>query len=156
MLIVFMKKCLSCCVLLSGCHGVVLLDRMVVLELHHDIYPLSQNEAGISKCLSRQTVGILVILSWSVVMHKSSINIFKMWYFFKGVGGGGGGGAVAHGVSSFSKKFDFASLCSFICLQAVYQLSLQAVYQLSGAVCKATWNGYPSYSASHLHFTLCD
>ena len=34
--------------------------------------------------------------------------------------------------------FFLASLCSFICLQAVYQLS--------GAVCKATWNGYPSYS----------
>ena len=48
----------------------------------------------------------------------------------------------------FSKKFDFASLCSFICLQAVYQLS--------GAVCKGTWNGYPSYSASHLHLTLRD
>ena len=30
----------------------------------------------------------------------------------------------------------FASLCSFICLQAVYQLS--------GPVCKATWNGCPS------------
>ena len=42
------------------------------------------------------------------------------------------------GVSIFSKIFFFASLCSFICLQAVYQLS--------GAVCKATWNGYPSYS----------
>ena len=25
-------------------------------------------------------------------------------------------------------------------------ICLQAVYQLSGAVCKATWNGYPSYS----------
>ena len=34
----------------------------------------------------------------------------------------------------------FASLCSFICLQAVYQLS--------GPVSKATWNGCPSYSAS--------
>ena len=34
--------------------------------------------------------------------------------------------------------FFVASLCSFICLQAVYQLS--------GAVCKAIWNGYPSYS----------
>ena len=34
--------------------------------------------------------------------------------------------------------FVVASLRSFICLQAVYQLS--------GAVCKATWNGYPSYS----------
>ena len=34
--------------------------------------------------------------------------------------------------------FFLASLCSFICLQAVYQLS--------GAVCKDTWNGYPSYS----------
>ena len=44
--------------------------------------------------------------------------------------------------------FVVASLCSFICLQAVYQLS--------GPVCKATWNGCPSYSASHLHFTLCD
>ena len=39
------------------------------------------------------------------------------------------------GVSIFPNIF---SLCSFICLQAVYQLS--------GAVCKATWNGYPSYS----------
>ena len=32
-------------------------------------------------------------------------------------------GALAHGVSSFPKYFVFASLCSFICLQAVYQLS---------------------------------
>ena len=51
-------------------------------------------------------------------------------------------GAVAHGVSrsiNFSQYFFwFGSLCSFICLQAMYQLS--------GAVCKATWNGYPSYS----------
>ena len=47
----------------------------------------------------------------------------------------------------FSQIFLFASLCSFICLQAVYQLS--------GPVCKATWNGCPSYSASYLHFTLC-
>ena len=38
----------------------------------------------------------------------------------------------------FPNIFFVASLCSFICLQAVYQLS--------GAVCKATWNGYPSYS----------
>ena len=45
-------------------------------------------------------------------------------------------GAVAHGVSIFPNIFVVASLCSFICLQAVYQLS--------GAVCKATWNGYPS------------
>ena len=57
-------------------------------------------------------------------------------------------GAVAYRVSSFPKKFEFVSLCSFICLQAVYQLS--------GPVCKATWSGCPSYSASHLHFTLCD
>ena len=57
-------------------------------------------------------------------------------------------GALAHGVSSFPKYFVFASLCSFICLQAVYQLS--------GPVCKATWNGCPSYSASYLQFTLCD
>ena len=35
----------------------------------------------------------------------------------------------------FSQIFLFASLCSFICLQAVYQLS--------GPVCKATWNGCP-------------
>ena len=27
------------------------------------------------------------------------------------------------GVSSFPKNSEFASLCSFICLQAVYQLS---------------------------------
>ena len=32
-------------------------------------------------------------------------------------------GTVAHGVSSFPKYLEFASLCSFICLQAVYQLS---------------------------------
>ena len=38
----------------------------------------------------------------------------------------------------YPKKNFVASLCSFICLQAVYQLS--------GTVCKATWNGYPSYS----------
>ena len=35
-------------------------------------------------------------------------------------------------------------------------MCLQAVYQLSGAVCKATWNGYPSYSLltfiSHFDF----
>ena len=49
---------------------------------------------------------------------------------------------------SFPKKFEFVSLWSFICLQAVYQLS--------GPVCKATWSGCPSYSASHLHFMLCD
>ena len=48
----------------------------------------------------------------------------------------------------FPKKFEFVSLCSFICLQAVYQLS--------GPVCKATRNGCPSYSASYFHFTLCD
>ena len=46
---------------------------------------------------------------------------------------------------SFPKKFEFVSLCSFICLQAVYQLS--------GPLCKATWSGCPSYSASHLHFS---
>ena len=50
-------------------------------------------------------------------------------------------GALAHGVSSFPKYFVFASLCSFICLQAVHQLL--------GPVCKATWNGCPSYSASY-------
>ena len=48
---------------------------------------------------------------------------------------------------SLPKKMFFASLCSFICLQAVYQLS--------GPVCKAR-NGCPSYSASYFHFTLCD
>ena len=39
-----------------------------------------------------------------------------------------------------------ASLCSFICLQAVYQLS--------GPVCKSTWKKCPSYSASYLHFSF--
>ena len=53
-------------------------------------------------------------------------------------------GAVAYGNYFFPKKFEFVSLC------------LQAVYQLSGPVCKATWNGCPSYSASYFHFTLCD
>ena len=57
-------------------------------------------------------------------------------------------GAVAYGNYFFPKKFEFVSLCSFICLQAVYQFS--------GPVCKATWNGCPSYSASYFHFTLCD
>ena len=47
-------------------------------------------------------------------------------------------GGVDHIFCCCLKKILFASLCSFICLQAVYQLS--------GAVCKATWNGYPSYS----------
>ena len=51
-------------------------------------------------------------------------------------------GAVSHGDYFFPNKFEFVSLCSFICLQAVYQLS--------GHVCKATWNCCPSYSASHL------
>ena len=46
------------------------------------------------------------------------------------------------------KFFVFASLCSFI--------GLQAVYQLSGPVCKSTWSYCASYFASHLHFTLCD
>ena len=45
-------------------------------------------------------------------------------------------GALAYRVSSLPKYFVFASLCSFVCLQAVYQLS--------GPVCKATWNGCPS------------
>ena len=57
-------------------------------------------------------------------------------------------GALAYGDYFFPKKFEFVSLCSFICLQAVYQLS--------GPVCKATRNGCPSYSASYFHFTLCD
>ena len=57
-------------------------------------------------------------------------------------------GAVAYRVSSFPKYFEFASLCSFI--------RLQAVYQLSGPVCKSTWRYFASYSASYLHFTLCD
>ena len=52
------------------------------------------------------------------------------------------------GVSSFPKKVVFASLCSIICLQVVYQLS--------GPVCKSTWKNCPSYYASYLHFTLCD
>ena len=49
---------------------------------------------------------------------------------------------------SFPKKFAFVSLCSFICLKSVYQLR--------GPVCKATWSGCPSYSASHLHFMFYD
>ena len=42
------------------------------------------------------------------------------------------------GVSIFPNVFFVASLCSFICLQAVYQLFQE--------LCKATWNGCPSYS----------
>ena len=49
------------------------------------------------------------------------------------------------GVSIFPNIFFVASLCSFI--------PLQAVYQPSGAVCKATWNGYLSYSL--LTFISC-
>ena len=41
----------------------------------------------------------------------------------------------------------FVSLCSFICLQALYQLS--------GPVCKSTWRYSSFFHASHLHFTLC-
>ena len=48
--------------------------------------------------------------------------------------------------------FFLKSLSLFHCVP----LCLQAVYQLSGPVCKATWNGCPSYSASYFHFTLCD
>ena len=44
-------------------------------------------------------------------------------------------GAVTYGVSSCPKKIVFASLCSFICLQAVYQLS--------GPACKSTWKNCP-------------
>ena len=54
--------------------------------------------------------------------------------------------SVAYKVSSFPQKIVYASLCSFICLQAVYQLS--------GPVCKSTWRYFASYSASYLHFTL--
>ena len=39
------------------------------------------------------------------------------------------------GVSSFPKNSEFASLCSFICLQAVYQLS--------GPEYLSTWSGCP-------------
>ena len=42
----------------------------------------------------------------------------------------------------------FVSLCSFI--------YLQAVYQLLGPACKSTWIYFASYFASYLHFMLCD
>ena len=49
---------------------------------------------------------------------------------------------------SFPKKFEFVSLCSFICLQAVYQLS--------GPVCKArsSCTGGFSMGESPLHISL--
>ena len=50
--------------------------------------------------------------------------------------------------------FFLKSLSLFHCVPLA--ICLQAVYQLSGPVCKATWSGCPSFSASHLHFTLCD
>ena len=53
---------------------------------------------------------------------KFSILNYSCFFFFKG--------ALAYRASIFLKYFVFASLCSFICLQAVYQLS--------GPVCKAT------------------
>ena len=91
---------------------------------------------------------ILFIATVSYIIHVkvqigpvgTIMELCSFCYYFKG--------AVDHRVSSSPKYFEFASLCSFICLQAVYQLS--------GPVCKATLNGCPSYSASHLHFTLCD
>ena len=52
------------------------------------------------------------------------------------------------GVSIFPNIFFVASLCSFICLQAVYQLS--------GAVCKATWNGYRIHFSPSFHALLID
>ena len=55
-------------------------------------------------------------------------------------------GAVAYGILSFPKKIVLASLCPFICLQAVYQLS--------GPVYKSTWRYFASYSASYLHFII--
>ena len=51
-------------------------------------------------------------------------------------------GAVADGVS---KKF---SVCSFICLHVIYQLS--------GPMCKFTWRYISFLHASHLHFMLSD
>ena len=46
------------------------------------------------------------------------------------------------------KKIVFASLCSFICLQAVYKLS--------GAGVQVYLEKLLLYSASYIHFTLCD
>ena len=37
----------SCSDIESGCHGVVLLDRMVVMELYHDISPLLMSKLGV-------------------------------------------------------------------------------------------------------------
>ena len=84
-----------------------------------------------SKCILTNLDSFFIVSLISMVISYNSV-------FF----------AVAHGDYFFPKKFEFVSLCSFICLQAVYQLS--------GPVCKNTWSGCPSYSASHLHFTLYD
>ena len=46
-------------------------------------------------------------------------------------------GCMAHVTSNF-----LCLLCSFICLQAVYQLS--------GPVCKSTWRYNPSYHTAYL------
>ena len=78
----------------------------------------------------------------SVILFRSSIQQFFN-LMFKSVSKSIVKGAVAYRVSSFPKYFVFA-------------LCLQAVYQLSGPVCKATWRYCASYSASYLHFTLCD
>ena len=57
------------------------------------------------------------------------------------------------GAVPMETTFFLKSLSLFHCVPLYV---LQAVYQLSGPVCKATWNGCPSYSASYFHFTHCD
>ena len=49
-------------------------------------------------------------------------------------------------------KTSFFTALFFVCLLLCSFICLQAVYQFSGPVCKSTWKNYPSYSASHLHF----
>ena len=71
-----------------------------------------------------------------------SLKLFPSPRAFRVVSGG------SRPKTSISYCTFFVFLCSFICLQAVYHLS--------GPVCKSIWRYFASYSASYLHFTLCD
>ena len=52
------------------------------------------------------------------------------------------------GVISFSRPKTLNFYCTFfVCLLCSF-ICLQAVYQLSGPVCKSTWRYFASYSAS--------
>ena len=77
---------------------------------------------------------IVDIISIGVDIHD--IKLFYIGIFLRGEW------------SSDYHVFVLVSLCSFICLQAVYQLSRP--------VCKSTWRYMSFLHASYLHFMYCD